>query len=199
MQAQDHFVYSSWISVLGFDLCPRDIIGPIWLNRGSDRRLYKSKPPEFLLWWLNGFVVLLLIVEKTKEMVLDPKSLENTSLMEGLINRGRWLSKWQSKYFGESFDRSLESGSRVWFLCSWVSQSLNVIRSCGTVQKKLCGLNNTNIILIFYRATTGSVICYGSWQSNWEIQVSSNSDCDRNSRGNQHLQHLYRSYLEVRC
>lgn len=60
----DNFVYSSWISVM-FDLCYCGIIIPISVNRGCDGSLYKSKSPEFLLWWLNAPAVLLLIVEKT--------------------------------------------------------------------------------------------------------------------------------------
>ncbi|KAF7645183.1 hypothetical protein LDENG_00208800 [Lucifuga dentata] len=128
------------------------------LEQGSDASLYKAEIEKFVEWCDTHN--LLLNVEKTKEMVLDPKSVGECEPIS---------IKAEYKYLGVTVDQSLCWMGHVEYVCSRICQRLHFLR-----RLRLYGVHK-GVKIVFYKAIIESILHYGItvWFGNLTVKLKS--------------------------
>ncbi|KAF7651619.1 hypothetical protein LDENG_00108420 [Lucifuga dentata] len=135
------------------------------LEQGSDVSLYKAETEKFVEWCDTHN--LLLNVKKTKEMVLDPKSVGEC---EPISIKGEIIEQVpQYNYLGVIFDQSLCWMGHVEYVCSRICQRLHFLR-----RLRLYGVHK-GVMMVFYKAIIESILRYGItvWFGNLTVKLKS--------------------------
>lgn len=133
------------------------------LMQDSDASVYQSEIDRVVLWCESNNLVL--NVSKTKEIIFDPRSIGNQTLVT--LNGEAVEQVATYKYLGVIFDSQLKWGQHVDFLCARISQRLHFLR-----RLRVFGIEK-DIMMAFYRASIESIIRYGIiiWFGNLSVKL----------------------------
>ncbi|KAK0155032.1 RNA-directed DNA polymerase from mobile element jockey [Merluccius polli] len=128
----------------------------------SDTGEYRTEVQDKVLWCEDHNLIL--NVDKTKEMIFDPKGVGDHS---PVFIKGEMVQQVSNfKYLGIYFDCQLQWATHVETVCSKICQRLHFLR-----RLRVHGVDE-GVVLLFYRATIESVIRYGitTWFGNLTVK-----------------------------
>lgn len=133
------------------------------LMQDSDISGYQEEIDRVVRWCDSNKLVL--NATKTKEIIFDPKSIGNHTVVT--LNGEAVEQVATFKYLGILFDSDLKWGQQVEFLCSRISQRLHFLR-----RLRVFGIDK-DIMMAFYRASIESIIRYGItvWFGNLSVKL----------------------------
>lgn len=135
------------------------------LYNKSDIGIYIQEIEEMVKWCNKHN--LLLNVNKTKEMIFDPRSIGDQS---SIIIEGVPIEQVTTyKYLGIQLDKQLQWSNQVEYVSSRVCQRLYFLRKL-----RVHGVDK-DIMLLFYKAAIESIVRYGmvAWFGNLSVKLKS--------------------------
>lgn len=134
-----------------------------FLCKDVDSSVYQDEIYTFVKWCDTNYLIL--NIQKTKEMVFDPRQV--TKHKSVVIKNQEVTQASSYKYLGVHIDNLLCWNTHVNNLCNKLQQRLYFLR-----RLRLYGVSS-QIMMIFYRAMLESVIRYGigAWFSNLTVKL----------------------------
>ena len=135
------------------------------LTKDSDIDIYKQEIEEVVKWCNRHNLTL--NVNKTKEMIFDPRSIgdHSTLQIEGVLVE----QVTTYKYLGIQLDCQLQWSHQVEYVCSKICQRLYFLR-----RLRVHGVDK-EIMILFYKAAIESIVRYGmmAWFGNLSVKLKS--------------------------